>query len=1436
MNNLKSLLLILFLSFAFLSAKAIITDPEDHVYYFSGTLAPSRAFEIPDFLGGQDWSYGSSEVVLHRTMYEHFELAPGDTAYALIVNHLTGTVTLDLPFCDSIYIEFWGTGRRGIHITNNLNDDYAWNAAEGNQVVSVGGRFRIQDSVKLTLTPTGLDIGARPTGLLFINSIKIYGMIEEGQVPVFDGQVAGWDFKYRPKASGTVNLEEVVTNEDGVWETDYYPLYASDLGVVRAKLSYLGPAEGMQLGHDCGQQAVMLSPAGKNTQADYRDAVNHESYYQIELSTLGFQELSLAFDYNLRESADSLVVVYSTDEAASFSVAGVYPALMDYSEMRAIEVAIPDITNKARVLIRLLPAAGDYNPNGEFLLANLEIKGFEYRAYKPEALNLAYINTAENRIRIAERAVNTKDSTDTVLLPALLDRYNLTVFYPDMYNRAVDSVSINALFKDYDVVVLSDYPEDSAQITLLAKYLLGNKPLLNLKAHAYSVEQAWDWADTQDVLGNYDSNKSLKVDQAFSYHPLFSGLNLDTMNGFAVFDTLAGAEAGLQALITESYMGPEAQMIASPVEFPEWTSIQEINSQPEAKYLLIGLASEQFKYLSQDAVQLIFNAVDYLGSKTHFALPDFEMTAAGARVSTLSELKAALSYDYGAMKLDEIVIELQDCRDEGGIYLLDKDGGLTFPQTFQDLSIKAAEGHNPQLFGSFSSNNGMKVRRLSFEGLRFEALDSGQTDYNALAYSPFYLNSVDSISEIMQIRDCQFKRIPTQYLIYVDPAGPAMIPELTVEHCTIEGQSPVENSLNEGLIYISDKNHFQCDRVVFRHNIIKNFGGNKLFGLSRAGTTALQPNFSVTIDNNLFYNFIGSSADVTAFLEYNQDLGGENAFVQINNNLFYQNSDKPASLPDKLIFPSALAEQQQWTVQVLNNYFCPDDLMRSPGDTINLQAEGGLTVIYKQLLSSVYTPEADVFEDESTLSMSKSSPLYMAGNEYDCVGPEQCYVERHQAGTIRVHSAKELEKALEIAIGGDTIELGNCADPAGRYLLGNSGKIYPRSQGSLLIKAAPGHRPVLFGRLSSSNGMRVDTLRIEGLTWDGGDKSIVGYNSDTYAPFYINRADTITNAFIIQNCTFINLDYQPIIRTNACKFALIGKIQIEKCTFDNMGWERASGNQGYHFMQFDSRRDYQLDHFEFRNNIVKNFHGSQLFNISREGSTSTDSAMSISIEHNTFYKLGGNGTTQRQFLGFDKNPKATDVKISINNNLFYKRWSLTHYSISNLALFIADSTQQVELKVLNNFFYPEDVVVQKYDDVNLEVSSGNIKAEYNNLYMSSLYLDSVFQNEDSLLISATSPLYTAGVDGSYIGAIQCYTGIIDGICHPSTKPVIRVFSREAVLYLQLEQADEIEIYNLFGQKVGSHTLSPGLNQLEGLQPGQLYLLKIGRETIKHIIQ
>ncbi|MDD4641717.1 MAG: hypothetical protein PHF92_10235, partial [Bacteroidales bacterium] len=243
-------------------AAAIITDPEDYVWYDSGKLGvadPSTTF--PDYFEFGNCFFGISshdgvdvtpnklttrgEVLLNACgFYDRTDET--SKVYGITMPTSTSTnvtvLTLKLPFCDSIYIEGWRTsGSRGIRVESNLSDDYGFEGKSSSYLIVTGLRPRSKDSVTITIYNTGKDSPTSYGGSLFINRIKIYKDIEEGDVPEFDGVVAGWDFLYRPKSSGTVDLESLVTTNEGEWEDIYYPLYASDLGVVRGKLSSTSP-------------------------------------------------------------------------------------------------------------------------------------------------------------------------------------------------------------------------------------------------------------------------------------------------------------------------------------------------------------------------------------------------------------------------------------------------------------------------------------------------------------------------------------------------------------------------------------------------------------------------------------------------------------------------------------------------------------------------------------------------------------------------------------------------------------------------------------------------------------------------------------------------------------------------------------------------------------------------------------------------------------------------------------------------------------------------------------------------------------------------------------------------------------------------------------------------------------------------------------------
>lgn len=145
-------------------------------------------------------------------------------------------------------------------------------------------------------------------------------------------------------------------------------------------------------------------------------------------------------------------------------------------------------------------------------------------------------------------------------------------------------------------------------------------------------------------------------------------------------------------------------------------------------------------------------------------------------------------------------------------------------------------------------------------------------------------------------------------------------------------------------------------------------------------------------------------------------------------------------------------------------------------------------------------------------------------------------------------------------------------------------------------------------------------------------------------------------------------------------------ILMENCRIDNQGGTLSDGETGGHLIQFDASADYSLNHFSFIHNVVSNFHGSQMFNVGRNGSTSSDD-YSIHIDGNLFYKVGGNAKSSlRSFLEFGSIPSESSVDISIADNIFYKRWSSNYYPVALLSLFDADTTVVSNILIANNLY------------------------------------------------------------------------------------------------------------------------------------------------------
>ena len=758
--------------------------------------------------------------------------------------------------------------------------------------------------------------------------------------------------------------------------------------------------------------------------------------------------------------------------------------------------------------------------------------------------------------------------------------------------------------------------------------------------------------------------------------------------------------------------------------------------------------------------------------------PSFTKTATGALVSTAEELIDALKYTNYATQ--DITIELQDCADEGGIYMIGT--GTAFPQTGGNLTIKAAEGAQPQIWGSFSSTNGMKVNNLTYEGLHWNGGDSTLPGFNAEAYQPFGILRADSVLGDYTVRNCTFENLDYQRIFRSNNCAGAVVKKVVFEYNEFDnlGWNRAAGTHGQTFIQMVNSNNYEMDHFVFRENLVMNFHGNQLFNMPRKGTTAdsAEVNFSVTIENNTFYRLGGHGNSERNFLEYNQNLGGLNGVININNNVIYDRWSGEKFPQSKLALFTP-AEGQNLTVNILNNFFYPDtvvtkDPVYTPEDTTyypNLRLDPDITHNRNDLFLSDF-PGMVLVPGEL---LSYKSPLYTAGTEGTYVGALSSYYVpafiEQPTGAI-VKNLAELTEALaytDYESADITIELMNCTDEGGVYLLGNSGFAFPQTGGDLTIKNAEGQNPVLAGRLTSNNGVKAATLLYEGLEFNA--QSVYdAYNTDTYSPLYMTGIDSVMVGFNVRNCLFTNLPFKQLIvsANKIANYAVIKDFVMEHCVIKDVGVNQDTMAQhSGHMFQLSNKKTYEFDHFTFRNNIVNNWRNSQVFNINRDGTTadSTDVNFVVTIENNLFYKFGGNATNVRNFLEYTKSLGGLTGVININNNIFYERGSQAGFPHAKLTMFLPAPGQSVTLNVLKNFFYTDNVVKdectpENYPNLRLVgPAETDITFSRNDLFMDSFEgLSKVFRNEARLTISKQSPLFEAGTGGSFIGPEQIYVG------------------------------------------------------------------------------
>ncbi len=1244
--------------------------------------------------------------------------------------------------------------------------------------------------------------------------IKVYGEIEESVIPPFDGTIAGWDFEYLPKASGTVDLEK----PSGAIDTKaYYEKYASDLGIKRFMMT--ATDKGVRVGYDNKKyitdvkvaQLMISAKTETDSLGGYTTGKTHNNYMQFEGKAEGCQDLSFNFDFALRKAGSTQIVVLGQPaDSTLWTVLGTYDNT-DTNGKTLVSVSQPlpsEYANKAFTIRVMVTDPGKpFSPSvgvSCMMLAKVALKGYDdYYTKNDDAKKVAYISNATDRVHILGRAT-TADSTDAFLKNILTGAdYDVKVFTQEDTKNLNCEDSIKAAFKDFDMVILSEYPSSSADVVKNAKYLIGYKPFLNLKAFAY---KNWGFSGYTQKDGNADTLAYLSSDK-FTLHPVFNDLDLntDSVSGKIFMPKIFKSnDNGTKYFQGVEYSGESAvntHFIAQGIN-DALNCIVEDYTNEKAKYMLLAISATQNANLSGDAFTLLKNAMNYLLGSGHFEAPTFNLVSDGAVVDNTTDLTAALAYNYSVIGISNPVIYMKKSTDESNVYTL---GSMTVKNS---VTLKPYDSDEIVLIdGTFipaSTNTGS----LTFKDLCF-------ANNNPVKFT----GSKQKLSKGLFFEDCAFGNLNS--IISTEGSDSCKVATISVKNCSIHAESL------GSLIDVNDC--FELDSIYFGENML--ISPSKQL-ISWQGT---HPNdssdVSALIEHNQFmYNDPASTLD---FINYDMKTFETKTF-EILNNIFYKAGAASVKLPADTFTTS----------KALNNLMIetPAD-WSAVMDTLSTLSLSGLGI-------------DNPFAESVEAKVMKSSPMYRAGVNRTYLGPKDLYIDRDTPATVLVKNAQELKEALEIAIDGDVIELATYemseTDSIPAYVL--SGLALPTNGASLTIRAAEDATPVVMGNILGTSAANIGDLTISGINWIV-DDTLSGYAGEAYSAAFITVKDYVIKGTLkFVNCTFFNQE-KPIFRIKSgTDGTYIGKLVYKGCTIDNHGGNVEDGTGGGHLFQLDQSAVFTFNNFEFTNNIVSNYHGGQVFNLSRSGSsTEGEKAIDYNISNNLFYAFGGAAKQASNFLEFKATPAECSVDITIANNIFYERYSEAGNPVAYIQLYKHGTELSNNVVVTNNFYegkyYTEEMLGA--NPVSIKDHTGNLMqqqdvANYDpeifvtyikQMDKDTLGIDSVFTDIENWRISTESKLYTAGVNGTFLGPEMCYTGKpVDLGSMEKTANELSVASFNGVLLVSAPEDTVLEIFNVLGQCIAKTQILSGVNEIDGLTVGGVYIVRASGAVAKVVIR
>lgn len=208
-------------------------------------------------------------------------------------------------------------------------------------------------------------------------------------------------------------------------------------------------------------------------------------------------------------------------------------------------------------------------------------------------------------------------SKDPVYL-TLAKSFNVTAVDANKYN-SIPGTYYKENLKDYDLVVASESVSSTNKLGTALSALVGNVPMLNLKAFYYG-STSWNWANPVNPTAGATGWNQIVVADAFKTHQIFKDISFS--DAITLFDGTAKTSNNVQ-----SYNSPKEVIASDDVLATNGANgnnaIHE-HKQSDGKntYILIPLSYAAISTLTSDAKTLIANAASYVAAtKREYTAP-----------------------------------------------------------------------------------------------------------------------------------------------------------------------------------------------------------------------------------------------------------------------------------------------------------------------------------------------------------------------------------------------------------------------------------------------------------------------------------------------------------------------------------------------------------------------------------------------------------------------------------------------------------------------------------------------------------------------------------------------------------------------------------------------------------------------------------------------